>query len=87
MNIIWDAPRAVKKGLKFADLDLNSTFKLVSGEAVYVKVEEGHRNGSFNRKNQFMLELVSGRLFQPSSSDVELVEVTVNVGVSKPQIY
>ncbi len=90
MNIVWNVPSAAKKpALHFGDLDVNDTFKLTTGEAVYVKVSR--RVGStrsFDRHNEeYMLELATGRLFGPSSSPVARVGVTVNVDVPKPSLY
>lgn len=86
MNIVWDAPRAVPT-LYFRDLQVNEAFKLTTGNAVYVKVSRRAGSHGSRYDEYHMLELATGRLFDPSGSPVERVDVTVNVGLKKPQIY
>ncbi len=67
----------------FEDLNDNDSFRIVSKRArgaVYRKVH-------FEDDQYFMLEEVTGELFEPSISPVELVKVTVTVDAVKPSIY
>lgn len=86
MNIIWDAPRAVPT-LYFRDLQLNEAFKLTTGNVVYVKVSKRAGSHGNRYEDYHMLELATGKLFDPSNSPVERVDVTVSVGLKKPAIY
>lgn len=70
--------------LFFDDLDLNDSFRVNSKRsrgAVYRKVlvKDDH--------DYMMLEEATGKIFDPTSSPVELVKVTVTIDAVKPSIY
>lgn len=88
MNINWkQQPR-----LNFANLALNEAFRIIGAQAIYVKVdttiflkEEFQRDyvgGKFA-----MYELATGRLFKPTPSDIEPIQVDISVSVPSPPIY
>ena len=82
MRLSWGLKKPVVQRLYFADLALNETFRNVNGRgAIYAKVEENHTNKTF------MYELATGKLFIPTSSPVERVDVDVQVSTNKPSIY
>lgn len=68
----------------FNDLDLNESFRVRSARsrgAVYRKV-------LLNEDDSFkMLEEATGKVFEPTSSPVEVVKVTVTIDAVKPSIY
>lgn len=70
--------------LYFDDLDLNDSFRVNSKRsrgAVYRKVlvKDAH--------DYMMLEEATGKIFDPTSSPVEPVKVTVTIDAVKPSIY
>ena len=80
MRVNWNSGKNGSCALHFSDLMLNDSFRIVDGRgAVYVKVQ--HRDGTFG-----MLELATGKIFAPTLSEVELVEVEVNIKTVKPAI-
>ena len=86
MQIKWADSRP-QQGLHVADLQVNEAFRLVTGEAVYIKVDLSHlRNGDYGL-DYCMLEVASGKVFKPSQSGVERIKVEMTVGVPKPKIY
>lgn len=83
-KVIWK--NEAVKTLKFDDLKLNDSFKICTKKskgAVYTKV----RTPSYKGHEFYMLEVATGKLFEPTVSTVEKVEVTVNVEALKPEIY
>lgn len=86
MKVTWkDAD--VNTKLFFGDLPLNATFRIKGAKgAVYVKTII--RNLNITTRNQYMMyEIASGALFDPTKSEVELVDVEVKVNVPKPSVY
>ncbi len=81
MKVNWNHRVAKTKTLHFANLDINDAFKIVGAKAVYIKVKENYG------QNEWMMELATGRLFAPTLSPVDLVNVEVNIGIPKPSIY
>lgn len=85
------------KQLYFADLPLNSAFRIkTSGSkgAIYIKTQEiNHfsRMGSNNKLqtvNHFrMYEIATGKLFEPTPSPVELVSVKIEIDAERPEVY
>jgi len=79
--------------LYFNDLDYGETFRIVGSQAVYIKVgrkPKQYNNYTTTASNpdfDHMHELVTGYLFAPTSSTVEIIDVTVNVDSLKPHIY
>lgn len=88
IKVNWKNDARRNKRLFFNDLAINDSFKLTTGNAVYIKVAPGTRNVGIGGGHQaLMLEVATGKLFGPSASEVEPVEIEVNVGVNKPHIY
>jgi hypothetical protein len=82
MNVNWKDSVATARNLTFDDLNLNESFRNVNGRgAVYVKVQV------HNSDDEYMMELATGKLFNPTVSPVERVNVDVNVNASKPRFY
>lgn len=68
--------------LSFADLSVGDSFRNLHGfGAVYTKVQLNGTNKCY------MLEIATGKLFDGTSSPVELVDVSVQVNTKKPAIY
>lgn len=68
----------------FNDLDLNDSFRVDSKRsrgAIYRKVLDNET------RDYKMLEEATGKVFDPTSSPVELVKVTVTIDAIKPSIY
>lgn len=68
--------------LLFEDLRLNTPFRNTSPDskgAVYIKVSDATAS--------FMYEVQTGRLWPPTKSPVEIVDLTININLEKPQIY
>jgi len=84
MEINWKDADPVKSRVYFKDLLLNESFKIVAGDAVYVKVAVVHK---YDENEEFMCELATGKLFPPTKSPVQLVHVDVDVDLPKPVIY
>jgi len=81
MKVNWNQSTSVGN-LYYRDLALGDTFRNKRGQgAVYSKVQN-HRT-----KEEFMLELASGLLFAPTLTEVERINVDVNVEASKPKLY
>lgn len=83
MKVTWTNQTNTKKSF-FTDLKVNDTFKIKSSKskgAVYVKCE-------FQNRNDFwMMELGTGKIFSPTPSEVQLVDVEVVISDVKPQLY
>lgn len=83
MKVTWTNQPTTSK-LFFTDLKLNDTFKIKSTKArgaVYTKCQlQG--DSAF-----WMLELGTGKLFHPTPSEVQLVDVEVVISDVKPQLY
>lgn len=89
-SVSWRKPKA--KTLTFNDLVAGDCFRLVTGEAVYMKVVSGRTgrivpSGYTTDNGGFMLELATGKLWEKSHTAVEQVEVDIAIGVPKPSIY
>lgn len=70
--------------LYFRDLDVNESFRnatSLSQGAVYTKVE------CDKTATQYMLEVATGKLYPPTHSQVERVEVEANVHSYDPGLY
>lgn len=61
-----------KNRVYVTDLKLKDTFKLTTGNTVYMLVQDVHGK-------RFMLELDTGKCFPLSLSPVELVDVVIEV--------
>ncbi len=83
MKVAWKNNKSnLVKRLYFSDLNLGDTFRNKHGRgAVYAKVQVPHTG------DQFMFEFETGKLFAPTTSELELVDVSVNVEADKPVIY
>lgn len=85
----------VKQGITFSDLQLNDTFSIRSRRskgAVYRKVRFKQHNTSPSSINQYtetfyMLEEATGKLFDPTTSEVQKVNVDIVIHAPKPSIY
>lgn len=66
-------------GLYFTDIELGQCFRIKSREAVYMKVQFGHR--------ELKLELATGKIFEPTASEIELIPVEICIDTTKPSIY
>lgn len=74
------------RNLFFSDLHVNQCFRNVNGRgAVYRKIITN--SDVFGQLKHLMMEEATGRVFNPTTSQVELVEVEVTVKASKPYIY
>jgi hypothetical protein len=71
--------------LTFGDLSANDAFKIRGHNAVYLKVVSGRNSGLANTGG--MLEIATGKIFGPTSSEVERVNVEIHVGTTRPSIY
>jgi len=87
MKINWK--NTPSKTVTFSTLNVGDTFKNTHGHgAVYMKVKvnsdvvRGGYTESFG-----MLELQTGKVFKPTSSPLELVDVEITVDTVKPSIY
>ncbi len=80
MKIKW-GQTVGDKHLKYRDLSLNDTFRIVGSRAVYVKTRDEVV------KEDRMTELATGQSFRPTVSSVERIDVEVNVAISKPSLY
>lgn len=87
-NINWKNP-VPSRNLYFSDLKVNDTFRIIGGRgAVYTKVAVSHGVSTYDiRGREFMMEVATGLLFEPTSSNVELVQVDVQIASPKPYIY
>lgn len=82
MKVNWNQSKVGQD--RFDDLGLNESFRIASPQsrgAVYVKVID-NRTGDYG-----MLELATGKVFDPTTSPVEPVNVEVNVSAPRPNIY
>lgn len=75
--------------LYFQDVAVNQGFRNVSDlskGAVYLKVEDYN---AFEKDYECyaMLEIATGVMFRPTTSPVELVDIKLNIGVEKPDLY
>lgn len=90
MKINWGKKNPALK-LVFDDLDVGQSFRLVSGDAIYCKVEAGRSMDFFDSNGEAleygMMEWASGKVWPPSQTPVELVEVVVNIEILKPELY
>lgn len=83
MEITWEDTKPVSKVLHFDDLPLNATFRntsRLSQGAVYAKVATQY-------DDNYMMEIQTGRLFPPTASPVEIVNVNVKIPLPKPSLY
>lgn len=80
MKVNWrDVPDSSTR-LYFRDLLVQETFRNKHGRgAVYMKVAL--------KDDLYMLELATGKLFEPTSSELERVECELKINVNKPSIY
>lgn len=87
MKINWKNKPA--KTVIFSSLDVGETFKNTQGHgAVYMKVKVNSDVVRGGYVDSFgMLELATGKVFKPTSSPLELVDVEMTVDVPKPTIY
>ena len=82
MEIKWkDSPHVVEKSLSFSDLNFNDTFRILGSQAVYVKCQVNAI------AKDYMYEIATGKLYDPTSSTVELIGVSVYINVPKPRLY
>ncbi len=75
-----------KRNLYFTHLNANDAFRIKGHSAVYIKVIGG-RSGVLASFDGAMMEVATGKLFAPTSSEIEPVDVEINIGVAKPHIY
>lgn len=95
MTAVSWANQPVRKTLHFVDLLPNEAFRIKSYRskgAVYIKVVPGHDDlvleGKWGETHSgVMYELATGKLYPPTSSTVELVDVDIEVHQDKPDIY
>lgn len=81
MKINWKSKPA--KTIVFSSLGVGDTFRNTHGHgAVYMKVQ---LCGDYD--DYGMLELATGKVFKPTSSPLELVDVEMTVDTTKPSIY
>lgn len=71
----------------YSDLSLNEAFRLTTGQAIYIKVLVSPKVAGNRNEEYGMLEIATGKVFPPSNSPVELVNVEVNVDSVKPPLY
>lgn len=86
-SVNWKAAAVNVPTYYFDDLDDNASFKIRSGRsrgAVYRKVVYKDFSGV---EHYYMMEEATGKLFEPTASQVEEVFVTVEIGLNKPNIY
>lgn len=87
MPVVNWVPQPVKKNLSFDSVAVNQNFKIVSTAsqgAVYRKVV---LSDAYGQVKHYMMEEQTGRLFPPTNSYIELVEVSVSIQQSKPACY
>lgn len=85
-KITWAKP--TNKVLYFKDIPVNSHFVIAtsgSRGAVYRKVEDHSEHCAGNKYLQ--MEEYTGKLFEPTYSPVQLVEVDIDIKAKKPSIY
>ena len=80
------------RNLYFSDLQVNQCFRNINGRgAVYRKVMLNNditvRDKYLASNVYLMMEEATGRLFMPTTSQVEVVQVEVTVKAPKPHIY
>ena len=92
MRVSWNKP-VTPKSFNFSDLNIGDGFRLINGQAIYTKVALNKAIGysaNSNKQNVYgMLEIATGTIFAPSSSDSPVIPVAVEVHVaaSRPSIY
>lgn len=87
MEIKWkDSPYVVEQSLSFSDLNFNDTFRILGSQAVYIKCH-AHLNVKGAGTKDYMYEIATGKLYEPTSSTVELIGVSVYINVPKPCLY
>jgi hypothetical protein len=82
-NIVWNKEKA-KKLFYFNELPLNCNFRIAttaSQGAIYRKIYN-ELTGNYGAMEEY-----SGKVFKPTQSPVELVEVTITIDSAKPVIY
>lgn len=90
MKINW---KSNKKTLDFTDLKVNESFRIVSPYskgAVYTKVDIGAFGLDSIKKTYGIfgqLEIMTGKVFPPTTSEVELVEVNAVIEQDMPNLY
>lgn len=86
-NVKWG--KSVASSVEyFGDLSTNDSFVIkskASKGAVYRKVALFHPGSSL--VSEYMMEEETGKLFSPTLSMVEKVEVSVEISKAKPEIY
>jgi hypothetical protein len=89
MKTHWKNQKTVKYPLYFSDLSLKDSFRIKGGRnAVYTKVIAGTNDvipGHYSQ--EVMFEIETGKLFKPTLSEVELVDVEVTIGTELPDLY
>lgn len=93
IKVNWDnQPKT--NNLLFYQLNPNDAFRIVGARAVYIKVVAGRGmnvSASGPKTNGLpdggMLEIATGKVFAPTTSYVELVDVSVDIKAKKPDIY
>lgn len=93
VKINWDDSKK-NSGLAFRNLNTNDAFRIQGSKAVYIKVVPGCRaltielaHNQRGNGDGAMLEVATGKIFPPTSSLVELVDVSVDIKAKKPDIY
>jgi len=80
----WNQKKSYSPNLYFSDLQINQAFRIKGGRgAVYVKIKI---RGGQNDGQEYMLELATGKAFQPTISPIELIRVEINISASKPLV-
>jgi hypothetical protein len=71
----------------FGSLNVNDSYRLLSGEAIYTKVEL-RQHGIHNSNKYAGLEIATGYVFPCRKEALVVpVQVVVNVHTAKPSIY
>ena len=84
VNVLWKDSVVDKKVLYFDDIEVNQAFRNISDNsrgAIYIKVHNS------NSRLYYMLEIVSGILWTPTASPIELINVDIRIDAPKPSIY
>lgn len=82
LNLKW-AEANIPSGISFNDIPVGETFKNIRGRgAIYRKVllRENHQD------RVYMEELKTAKLFPPTTSPIQLVEVNMEIFAKKPKI-
>lgn len=89
MKVNWKNQESTPTVLYFEHLSINETFKIQGHEAVYTKVKVKTKSvyDISDKYKYYMYEIMTGNLYPPTNSPVELVNVEVNIDLEKPQLY